>query len=76
MAITLYLFVKIYSRAIPEHSFTISTLIPSLKKFGKGMPKIESENPDSNVNQGPLLCTYLPKLTHLQSQDTPSQYQL
>ena len=24
--------------------FTISTLIPSLKKIGKGMPKIESEN--------------------------------
>ena len=30
--------------SIPEHSFTISTLIPSLKKIGKGMPKIESEN--------------------------------
>ena len=25
-------------------SFTISTLIPSLKKISKGMPKIESEN--------------------------------
>ena len=42
-AITLYLFVKIYPSAIPEHSFTISNLIPSLKKIGKGMPKIESE---------------------------------
>ena len=38
------LYVKIYPSAIPEHSFTISTLIPSLKKIGKGMPKIESEN--------------------------------
>ena len=43
-AITLYLFVKIYPSVIPENSFTISTLIPSLKKIGKGMPKIESEN--------------------------------
>ena len=42
-AITLYLFVKIYPPAILEHSFTISTLIPSLKKIGKGMPKRESE---------------------------------
>ena len=42
-AITLYLSVKIYPSAIPEHS-TISTLIPSLKKIGKGMPKIENEN--------------------------------
>ena len=35
---------KIYPSAIPEHFFIISTLIPSLKKIGKGMPKIESEN--------------------------------
>ena len=35
---------KIYPSAILEHSFTISTLIPSLKKIGKGLPKIESEN--------------------------------
>ena len=43
-AITLYIIVKIYPSAIPEHSFTISNLMPSLKKIGKGMPKIESEN--------------------------------
>ena len=40
----MYLFVKIYPYEIPEHSFKISTLIPSLKKIGKGMPNIESEN--------------------------------
>ena len=40
----MYLFVKIYPSAIPGHSFPTSTLIPSLKKIGKGMPKIESEN--------------------------------
>ena len=39
----MYLFVKIYLSAIPEDSFTILTLMPSLKKIGKGMPKIESE---------------------------------
>ena len=40
----MYLFVKTYPSAISKHSFTISTLIPSLKKISKGMPKIESEN--------------------------------
>ena len=38
------LIIKIYPSAIPEHSFTILTLIPNLKKIRKGMPKIESEN--------------------------------
>ena len=41
----------------------------SLKKIGKEMPKIESEKPIYNVNQGLLL-------THLQSQNTPLQYRL
>ena len=40
----MYIFVKIYPSAIQEHSFIISTLIPSLKKIRKGMPKKESEN--------------------------------
>ena len=40
----MYLFVKIYPTAIQENSFTILTLTPSLKKIGKAMPKIESEN--------------------------------
>ena len=30
--------------AVPEHSFTISTLKTKFEEFGKGMPKIESEN--------------------------------
>ena len=42
--ITKYLFVEIYPSAILKHYFSISTLIPSLKKIGKKMPKIESEN--------------------------------
>ena len=28
------------------------------------------------INQVPQLCNYLTKFTHLQSQDTPSQYQV
>ena len=62
-AITLYLFVKIYPSTIPEHSFTISTLIPSLKKIGKGMPKIESENQMLTSIKGcnsVLICQNLP----------------
>ena len=43
-AITLYLFVKMYPSVIPRHYFSISTLIPSLKKIGKKMLKLESEN--------------------------------
>ena len=38
------LFVVIYPSAIPRHYFSISTLIPNLKKIGKKTPKIESEN--------------------------------
>ena len=34
-AITLYLFVEIFPSAIPRHYFSISTLIPSLKRIGK-----------------------------------------
>ena len=49
---TLHLFVEIYPSATPRHYFSISTLIPSLKKIGKKNPKIESENQISNVNQG------------------------
>ena len=59
----MYLFVKIYPSAIPEHSFTISTLIPSLKKIGKGMPKIESENQFLTSIKGynyVLVCQNLP----------------
>ena len=62
-AITLYLFVKIYPSAIPEHSFTISTLIPSLKKIGKGIPKIESKNQIFTSIKGRypvLICQNLP----------------
>ena len=61
--ITLYLFVKIYPSAIPEHSFTISPLIQSLKKIGKGMPKIESENQFLTSIKGRnsvLICQNLP----------------
>ena len=43
MAITLYLFVEIYPSAIPRHYFSISTLIPSLKKISKKNAK-DSEN--------------------------------
>ena len=34
------------------------------------------QNAVLNLNQGPQLCNHLTKFTHLQSQDTPSQYQL
>ena len=44
MAITLYLFIKIYPSAIPGYSFPISTLIASLKKIGYKMLQAESEN--------------------------------
>ena len=60
---TLYLVIKIYPSAIPEHSFTISTLIPRLKKIGKGMPKIESENQFLTSIKGRnsvLICQNLP----------------
>ena len=62
-AITLYLFVKIYSFAIPEHSFTISTHIPSLKKIYKGVPKTESEKQFLTSIKGgnsALICQNLP----------------
>ena len=62
-AITLYLFVKIYPSAIPEHSFTIWTLIPSLKEISKGMPKIESETNFLTSIKGRnsvLICQNLP----------------
>ena len=57
------LIVKIYPSAIQEHSFTISTLIPSLKKIGKGMPKIESKNQFLTSIKGcnsVLICQNLP----------------
>ena len=57
------MFVKIYPSAIPKHSFTISTLIPSLKKIGKGMQKIESENQLLTSIKGcnsVLICQNLP----------------
>ena len=41
----------------------------SLKNIDKEMPKIEIYN----VNQGPLLCTYLSKFIHLQYQVTTFQ---
>ena len=63
-----------HNSAIPRHYFSISTLIPSLKKIGKKMPKIESENKFLTSIKGYKLCTYLSKFTHLQSQNTPSQY--
>ena len=40
------------------------------------MPKIESGKPIYNVNQGPLLCSYLSKFIHMQYQDIALQYQL
>ena len=60
---SVYLFVKIFPSAIPEHSFTILTLIPSLKKIGKGMPKIQSENKFLTSIKGRnsvLICQNLP----------------
>ena len=54
----------------------LDLFMQSLKKIVKEMPKIESEKPISNVNQGPKLCTYLSKFIHLQYQDTTFQYQL
>ena len=54
---------QIYPSAIPEHSFSILTLIPSLKKNGKGMPKIESENQLLTSIKGRnsvLICQNLP----------------
>ena len=62
-AINLYLFVEIYPSAIPRHYFSISTLIPSLKKIGKKMPKIESENKFLTSIKGynsVLICQNLP----------------
>ena len=53
----------IRSSAIPEHSFTILTLIPSLKNIGKGMPEIESENQFQTSIKGRnsvLICQNLP----------------
>ena len=69
---------QIYPSAIPEHSFTISTLISSLKKIGinfKGMPKIESENRFLTSSRTVTLYLFA-KITHLQSQDTHSQASL
>ena len=57
------LLVKIYRSAIREHSFTISTLIRSLKKIGIGMPKIESEPQFLTSIKGrtsALICHNLP----------------
>ena len=59
----------------PGTLLTISTHIPSLKKIGKGMPKIEIGNKFLTSIKG-RYSTYLPKFTHLQSHDTPSQNQL
>ena len=62
-AITLYLSVEIHPSAIPRHCFSISTLIPSLKKIGKKMLKLESENKFltsiKGYNSVPI-CQYLP----------------
>ena len=63
----MYLFVKIYPFVIPDHSFTISTLIPSLKTISKGMPKIESEDQFLTSIKGRnsvLICQYLPICNH------------
>ena len=54
----------------------LDLFMQSLKKIGKEMSKVKSENPIYDVNQGPQLCSYLSKLIHLQYQDTTFQYQL
>ena len=54
----------------------LDLFMQNLKKIGKETPKIKSENPIYDVNQGPSLCTYLSKFIHLQSQNTPFKYQL
>ena len=59
----MYLFVEIYPSATPRHYFSISTLIPSLKKIGKKMPKIESEKKFLTSIKGyysVLICQNLP----------------
>ena len=45
------LFVEIYPSALPRHYFSISTLIPSLKKISKNAKDREWKQ-FSNVNQG------------------------
>ena len=57
-AITQYLFVEMYPSAIPRHHFSISTLIPSLKKINKKNAKDRESKQISNVNQGSELYTY------------------
>ena len=62
-AITLYLFVEIYLSAIPRHYFSISTLMASLKKIGKKIPKIVEENKFLTSIKGynsVLICQKLP----------------
>ena len=54
----------------------LDLFMQSLKKICKEMPKVESEKPIYNVNQGPYLCTYLSEFIHMQYQDTTFQYQL
>ena len=59
----MYLFVEIYPSAIPRHYFSKSTLIPSLKKIGKKMLKLESENKFLTSIKGynsVLICQNLP----------------
>ena len=60
---SLYVFVKIYPSEIPNHAFTISTLMPSSNKIGKRMPKIESEKQFLTSIKGrncALICQNLP----------------
>ena len=58
-----------------DTTFQNQLLYPVWKKSVKNAKHREWKQ-ISNVNQEPQLCTYLPKFTHLKSQDTPSQYQL
>ena len=72
---------QIYPSTIPEHSFTISMLIPSLKKIGKGMPKKESENQFLTSIKGRnsvLICQNLPicnRRTLLPNINSPSKFE-
>ena len=58
----------------PRHTFPISILMQSLKRIGK--PKIESENKFLTSIKGHNFLLIYRNFIHLQSQDTPSQYQL
>ena len=76
----MYLFVEIYPSAKPRHYFSISTLIPSLKKIGKKNAK-DSENKFLTSIKGSnsvLICQHLPicnPRTLLQNIDSHSKFE-